>query len=469
MQLVAGGSCLAMACVRLIWIVWLALMLTAAARAAQPPAAAAGEVLVVQGVATAQQPGAPPRFLQKGEPLHEGEIVSTGATGYTVIGFKDGTKFTLRPNTSFTIEQYRHGPGEKDAAGFRLLKGGMRAITGLISKRDPNAMQINTTTATIGIRGTSFDARLCEAECAAEQARGPRKAAAAASEPVVARVISIAGSVQAIATGGQARPLAEGSALFNGDSVRTEKASHAVLGFRDQSKISVIADSEFKLDDVRFGPRAESGNFGVRIIRGGVRALTGLLGKSNPKAVNFGITTAVIGLRGSGWDSYVGSDGRAVTNTWLDGIVIRFGDQTQPVDQGQTLVFDPATGLFTPLAEPPPFPDPNAPRPDKVPDPDWNVLFAEVPVEVPGSGLHVGLRLENGQRVGEIILRGALGFIYLAGEEGGWLPDGKGLPVRTTPNWATNMNNDLPVPEAVGTGLRVLEIRNPGDVICVIQ
>src|SRR5688572_24564198 len=149
MQLTIGRPSLPMAW---HWLYdWLGLTLSIAASAAEPPAApaagAVGEVIVVQGVATAQRAGSTPRFLQKGEPLHEGEVVSTGATGYTVIAFKDGTKFTLRPNSSFAIERYRHGAGEKDSAGFRLLKGGMRAITGLISKRDPNAMQINTISA----------------------------------------------------------------------------------------------------------------------------------------------------------------------------------------------------------------------------------------------------------------------------------------------------------------------------------
>lgn len=474
MHLGAGRFALPITPLRFLWLIGLALMLSAVARAAEPSAAAVGEVLLVQGVATANRPGTTPRFVQRGETLHEGEVVSTGATGYTVIAFKDGTKFTLRPNTSFTIERYQHGAG-KDSAVFRLLKGGMRAITGLISKRDPDAMQINTTTATIGIRGTSFDARLCEAECAAEQTRAPSKPGAATADRPVARVVRIVGTAQAIATAGQPRPLGNGSALFNGDSVRTDKASHVLLAFRDQSKVTVIADSEFKLEDVRFGPSPETGNFAVRILRGGVRALTGLLGKSNPKAVNFGVTTAVIGLRGSGWDAYIApfapagqaSAPAAFANTWLGATDLRVGDRTEPVDEGQTVVYTPSLDSFTRLAETPPFPDPAAVRPDTVTDIDFEALFREVVVELPGPGFHVGMRLENGQRVGEVVLRGPDGILYLAGEEGGWLPEGQGQPIRTNPNWASRMNSDLPAPETVGTGTR-LEIRNPGGVICEI-
>src|SRR6185503_6778671 len=68
-------------------------------------------------------------------------------------------------------------------------------------------------------------------------------------------------------------------------------------------KITVIAESEFRLEDVRFtGANADSGNFAVRIVRGGIRALSGLLAKRDAKAISFRTTTAVIGLRGSGGD-----------------------------------------------------------------------------------------------------------------------------------------------------------------------
>ena len=453
----------------LLSTLWLAY--AAVALAAQP-AGVVGEVTFVQGIATAQAPGATPRFLQKGEPLHEGEVVNTGGQGFALIEFKDGTKFTLRPNTSFAIERYNQTAGSESAA-FKLLKGGLRAITGALSKRNPNALEITTTTATIGIRGTSFDARLCESECSEEQARAPRKAPAIKTDLIVARVAVLKGSAQAVPAAGEPRVLVEGSALFNGDSVRAAKASHAVIAFRDQSKVTVIADSEFKLEDVRFsGPRAEGGNFAVRIVRGGVRALTGLLARQNPKAVNFGITNAVIGLRGTGFDGYMGEHcpagqscaPAAFNNTWQSATELKVGDQALPVDEGQTGIYVPSTGLLTHIETPPVFVDPDAPRPDEVPV-DFDTLFASRQLDSPGPGLHLGMR-----GVGETILRGPGGSIYLAGDEAGWLPAGEDVPVRISPNWAVIMNSGLPAPEAFDARTtRVLELLNPGDVICEIR
>jgi len=400
-------------------------------------------------------------------------VVNTGGQGYALIGFKDGTKFTLRPNTSFAIERYRQTAGSESAA-FRLLKGGLRAVTGALSKRDPKAIEISTTTATIGIRGTQFDARVCEGgECAEEQKRSGSKVPTPKPDLVVARVALLTGTAQVVTAGGQPRSLSVGAALFNGDSVRTDKASHAVLAFRDRSKVTVIADSEFKLEDVRFtGARSESGNFAVRIIRGGVRALTGLLATNNPKAVTFGITTAVIGLRGTGFDSYVGQHCSTPTvcalaafnNTWQKVTELRVGDRVLSVEENQTGVFSPSANLLTLLTTTPEFPDPAAPRPDRV-DVDFETLFASTFQEQPGAGLHVGMRGE-----GEIILQGPGGFIFLAGDEAGWLPAGQGVPLRITPNWAVIMNGNLPAPESFDErSTRVLELLNPGDVICEIR
>lgn len=48
---------------------------------------------------------------------------------------------------------------------FSLLKGGLRTITGAIGKRKPDAYQLRTTVATIGIRGTNYGVLLCQGDC----------------------------------------------------------------------------------------------------------------------------------------------------------------------------------------------------------------------------------------------------------------------------------------------------------------
>jgi hypothetical protein len=469
MQLIIPRSCWSATGVGVLRLLLLTLLIfSTAAFAAEP----IGEVAFVQGVATAQRPGEAPRFLAKGEALHESDTLNTGAKGFALITLKDGTKLTLRPNTTFTLETFRHGAGEESAI-FRLVKGGVRALTGLVSKRNPRAMELNTTTATIGIRGTSFDARLCEADCAEEQGKVQRKARTVQPGLIVARIAVLSGSATATGPDGQTRNLNEGAALFTGDSVRTAKASHAVLGFRDQSKITVISDSEFKLEDVRFtGAQGEGGNFAVRIVRGGIRALTGLLAKRNPKAVTFGITTAVIGLRGTGFDAMLAPHclapqdcvDAAIVNTWESVVDFTARDRALPIETGRVGIYIPARDLLTLLdAIPPVIQQEPAPRPDAV-DINFDALFAAVELDTFGRGLFVGMR------EGDIVLRGPGGFIYLSRDEAGFLQDGAGTPLRVTPFPIFLLNDPVPTPESFDErSFRLLELLNPGDVICEIR
>jgi hypothetical protein len=83
---------------------------------------------------------------------------------YARIKFIDNGEITLRPNTQFKIENfsYEAAKPEADGAFFTLLKGGLRSITGLLGKRNHDKFGLNTPTATIGIRGTTFIAEYVE-------------------------------------------------------------------------------------------------------------------------------------------------------------------------------------------------------------------------------------------------------------------------------------------------------------------
>jgi hypothetical protein len=457
----------------LVWLQAVLLVLAmlvweASARAAEP----VGEVVFVQGVATAQAPGGSPRFIGKGEALNEGDTLSTGAKAFALIGLKDGSKLTLRPNTTFTLERFNPAGGDESAV-FRLLKGGVRALTGLLSKRNPKAVELRTTTSTIGIRGTSFDARLCESDCAEEQRRTTTKTRIPQPEAIVARVAVLSGSATALGPDGHSRMLNEGAALFSGDTVRTAKASHAVLGFRDRTKVTVTADSEFKLEDVRFaGPRSDSGNFAVRLVRGGIRLLTGLLAKRDPKAATVGITTAVIGLRGTGTDAAIAPHcvapqdcpESALVETWEPEVTLNADARSLVIDAGRAGVYVPSTNLLTLLdAVPDVLQKEPAPRPDSV-DINFEALFAAVEMQEVGPGFYVGMR------DGDVVFRGPDGFIYLSRDEAGVLRDGEGMPVRITPYPLFLLNDPYPTPEGFDErAFRLLELLNPGDVICEIR
>ncbi len=128
-----------------------------------------GKALFTQGAVSAQMPGQGARLLGKDAPIHEGDRITTGSKSFAVLEFVDGAKTTLRPDTVFAIDTYRQG-GDKEGVSLGLVKGGLRTLTGAIGKRNPENYRLKTPVATIGIRGTEYDGRLCETDCA-EDAR----------------------------------------------------------------------------------------------------------------------------------------------------------------------------------------------------------------------------------------------------------------------------------------------------------
>jgi hypothetical protein len=95
--------------------------------------------------------------LAKGGNIDSGQAIVTGTTGRAQVRFTDGGLISLQPNTEFKIANYvdQNDPKE-DRFLVDLLRGSMRAITGLIGKRNRDNYKLTTTTATIGIRGSGF-------------------------------------------------------------------------------------------------------------------------------------------------------------------------------------------------------------------------------------------------------------------------------------------------------------------------
>lgn len=265
--------------------------------------AAAGKVLAVRGATTVQAADGSARVLGRNETLEEGDVLSTGRRSLAILEFNDGTKMTLRPRTVFKIEQWSIEP-KKEAAVTRLFKGGLRAITGFMTKRNAHAFRVNTAVATIGIRGTTFDARLCTDDCRADAA------AAAGVTPPKSQTVGRIGFIRGEASARRAddvflRPLEPGSPLYEGDRVETRPGAFAVIVFKDRTRVTLRGNSVFVVEQLKFSndeSTAANDSALFRLVRGGLRAVTGLMGKRNPSRMKFATSVATIGIRGTGFD-----------------------------------------------------------------------------------------------------------------------------------------------------------------------
>jgi hypothetical protein len=93
--------------------------------------------------------------------VESGDTLVAEKNTYAQIRFIDNSEITLRPGTTFKIDNFAYDADKPDgdSAVFSLVKGGLRSITGLLGKRNKEKFQLKTPAATIGIRGTTFIAQ----------------------------------------------------------------------------------------------------------------------------------------------------------------------------------------------------------------------------------------------------------------------------------------------------------------------
>jgi hypothetical protein len=123
-----------------------------------------GSVSQLSGTLSVRKSDGSVRILSQKSEVQSGDTLNTQRDSYAQIKFSDGAQITLKPNTSVKIERFNFVEAEPKADSFlySLLKGGLRAVSGLVGKRgDADAYKLGTETATIGIRGTSFGADDC--------------------------------------------------------------------------------------------------------------------------------------------------------------------------------------------------------------------------------------------------------------------------------------------------------------------
>jgi len=123
-----------------------------------------GTVTQLSGTLSVLKADGSVRILSQKSEVVGGDTINTQKDSYAQIKFSDGGTITLKPNSSVKIQQFRfkQEEPEKDSFVFGLVKGGLRAVTGLVGKRgDQDAYSLGTATATIGIRGTSYGADDC--------------------------------------------------------------------------------------------------------------------------------------------------------------------------------------------------------------------------------------------------------------------------------------------------------------------
>lgn len=145
---------------------------------------------------------------------------------------------------------------------------------------------------------------------------------------------------------GQAAPrtLRTGDQVAQGDTIITGANSAAVLKFDDGQVVALTANSRMQVTNYQYNPQTESGNVLLSLVSGGMRAITGLIGRRAPSQVAYRAATATIGIRGTDI-TIATSEGNVVATVSEGSITFTFQGQTLTLNAGEAVLARPGQPL----------------------------------------------------------------------------------------------------------------------------
>jgi hypothetical protein len=187
-----------------------------------------------------------------------------------------------------------------------------------------------------------------------------------------ARVEFAVGNPVAVSANGQSRALSKGGEVQSGDTVNTN-GGRVQLRFSDGAYVSLQPQSEFRIDDYRYDGKTDGSERGFfSLLKGGLRTITGLVGRTNKKNYQVSTTVATIGIRGTEYtiaytNSITGSVGEGEINVCTGTGCVPFGSgqsfivtdpnsrpqlTSQKTDLPPTQPGDPPGGVFQTANDP---------------------------------------------------------------------------------------------------------------------
>lgn len=124
-----------------------------------------------------------------------------------------------------------------------------------------------------------------------------------ASTKPIGKIILAVGEVVAVSTSGEERKLKRRSKIFSGDTLTTKDGARCQVRFSDKSLVALPESSVFKVDEYSFN---QSGNTQEKaiysLLKGGMRTISGAIGKNNRDDYKLNTPVATIGIRGTAFN-----------------------------------------------------------------------------------------------------------------------------------------------------------------------
>ena len=114
------------------------------------------------------------------------------------------------------------------------------------------------------------------------------------------QITHLSGTLSAKRADGSSKLLSVKSDVLEGDTLGTESETYARIKFIDGGEVVMRPGTQLKIENYAYNAaKPETDNIVMNMFKGGLRAVTGLLGKRSRDKVSFQTETATIGIRGT--------------------------------------------------------------------------------------------------------------------------------------------------------------------------
>lgn len=142
---------------------------------------------------------------------------------------------------------------------------------------------------------------------------------------VVGKVISVAGEATATRQGKDV-PLPVGAPVESGDLLKIGEPGNLQVRFNDDAIVALRSNSQLRIDNYAFANKPESDSSVMSLLKGGMRTITGAIGRVNRDKYSVNTPTSTIGIRGTHFtlvqcdNDCRNADGSAAANGTFGGV-----------------------------------------------------------------------------------------------------------------------------------------------------
>ncbi|MDH5547868.1 MAG: FecR domain-containing protein [Gammaproteobacteria bacterium] len=143
------------------------------------------------------------------------------------------------------------------------------------------------------------------------------------SDEAIGKFVFVIGNVSVEDSLGKTRKVKKGSELNAGDAVVTGNNGMAQIRMIDKAFVSVRKESRFVVDSYNFGVRAEERESKLKLVKGGFRTITGLIGKTNRNGYQLSTPVATLGIRGTDYAVNLSPKGDIFVGVLAGGVTVK--------------------------------------------------------------------------------------------------------------------------------------------------